>query len=151
MKRTLFGIAVGAFVVWAGNGLYDWWRFSTVHAQPPENWLDIQLSIPDAEPGQDPIVHATFAVLRPVIIRTNISPRNVETGESICQGRSTSTYDAPSSRRVADVPIAFLAGLEKCNWPAGRYAASITFTMTDLETNVQLKALALDREFTVVR
>lgn len=149
MKRTLLGIVVGAAVVFTGNSIYDGWRLASIQSQPAENWLKIDLDITDARAGQSPMIVATYQILRPVIIRTNISPRNLETGTSLCQGRVTATYDTSTEPRQLDVPVAALAGLDACVWPAGRYSASITFTMTDLETNVQLKALALEREFEV--
>lgn len=149
MKRTIFGAVVGAIVVFAGTTLYDQWRISSIQSQPAENWLHIDLDIPDVAGGQVPMVVATYQVLRPVIIRTNISPRNLETGTPLCQGRITSTYDAASDIQKLNVPVSVLAGLDSCVWPVGRYSASITFTMTDLETNIQLKSLAMEREFSV--
>lgn len=151
MKRTILGIVVGAIVVGAGNSIYDWWTLSSIQGQPPENWLQISLDIPDVGPGQVPTVIAAAEVFRPVAVRTNISPRNVQTGEGVCQGRSSSAFAEPIVLTDITVTVAELAGLEACVWPAGRYSASITFTMTDMATNVQLKPITMEREFEVTR
>lgn len=148
MKRTILGMVVGAIVVAAGNWGYDFWRYVSLQSEPSSNWLRIDEFV--VEDGAQPMVKVKYQVLRTVAVRTNISPRNVETGAPYCTGRTVTVIYEPGPEVEAMFPVEALTGLENCDWPVGRYVASVTFTMTDAVTNIALNSVAIEtNEFRV--
>src|SRR5690606_30053221 len=109
----------------------------------------LSFRVDGAPPGPVPTAHIRFEVLKPVAVRTEISPRNVATGASLCSGRLSSVYPQPRSPLSVSVPVSALAGLESCRFPAGDYSVSVTITPTDLELDVQLKPITFESKFTV--
>lgn len=125
---------------------------SAIQAEDPANWLTIHLTGIDAEVDTNPMVRAQFQVLRPAVIRLNISPRNKDTGDTICAGRITSTYGEPSGMQDIKIPISSLAGLDNCTWDAGNYVANITMSLTDLASGVEIgRPITQDVLFSVAR
>lgn len=157
MKKTVIGIVVGGLIVWGGNAAFDWWsgieaakRTAQLQSADPYEWLDMQkFTVDGVPPGVVPTAHITFEVLKPVAVRTTISPRNLATGESVCAGRASALYDEPRPPRSFSTPVSSLAGLQSCDFPAGEYTVSVTIIPTDLATNVQLKPIVFEHKFTV--
>lgn len=158
MRKTLIGFIVGGLIVAGANTAFNWWndleiakRTAELQSADPKDWLDIQkFTVDGVPPGEVPTAHITFEVLKPVAARTTISPRNLETGESVCDGRVSALYDEPRPPRSINTPISTLAGLQSCDFPVGNYTMSVTIVPTDLGTNVQLKPIVLEHKFSVV-
>jgi hypothetical protein len=157
MRKTIIGIVVGGTIVMGGNTAYNWWsdlevakRTAELQSANPADWIDMQRFVVDGvPPGEVPMAHITFQILKPVAVRTTISPRNLETGESVCEGRVSALYDEPRPARSFSVPVSSLAGLQSCDFPPGEYTVSVTITPTDLATNVQLKPIIFEHHFSV--
>lgn len=157
MRKTIIGFIVGGLIVMAGNTAFNWWsdletakRTAELQSADPSDWLNMQSFVVDGvPPGVVPTAHITFEVLKPVAVRTTISPRNLVTGESICDGRASALYDEPRPVRSFSTPLSTLAGLQSCEFPAGEYTVSVTIIPTDIETNVQLKPLTFEHKFSV--
>lgn len=157
MRKTIIGIVVGGLIVSGGNTAFNWWsdietakRTAELQSADPSDWLDMQKFVVDGvPPGEVPMAHITFQVLKPIAVRTTISPRNMETGESVCQGRVSALYDEPRPPRSFSTPVSSLAGLQSCDFPPGQYTVSVTIIPTDLATNVQLKPIVFEHKFSV--
>lgn len=157
MRKTIIGIVVGGSIVFAGNMVFNWWsdletakRTAELQSADPSDWLDMQkFTVDGVPPGEVPMAHITFEVLKPVAVRTSISPRNMATGESVCAGRVSALYDEPRPPRSFSAPVSALAGLQSCDFPAGDYTVSVTIIPTDLGTNVQLKPIVFEHKFSV--
>lgn len=157
MRRTIAGIVIGAGLAlglsWAFDvyqGLETAKRTAALQSADPGDWIDMQKFVVDGvPPGEVPMAHITFQVLKPVAVRTTISPRNMATGESVCEGRVSALYDEPRPPRSISTPVSALAGLQSCVFPAGEYTVSVTIIPTDLATNVQLKPIIFEHHFSV--
>ena len=158
MRKTIIGIVFGGIIVLGGNTAFNWWsdleiakRTAELQSADPTDWLDMtSFAVDGVPPGVVPMAHITFEVLKPVAVRTTISPRNLATGESVCEGRVSALYDEPRPPRSLSVPVSTLAGLQSCDFPSGDYTVSVTIIPTDLATNVQLKPIMFEHHFSVV-
>lgn len=157
MRRTIAGIAIGASLALGLSWAYDVYqgletakRSAQLQTANPEDWVDMQSFVVDGvPPGKVPMAHITFQILKPVAVRTTISPRNLTTGQSVCEGRVSALYDEPRPVRSFSTPVSALAGLQSCDFPPGEYTMSVTIIPTDLATNVQLKPIIFEHHFSV--
>lgn len=120
-----------------------------IQALPTQAWLDVK-SFNVVVTDDQPIALVTYQVNRPVRIRTTITPRNTQTGEIVCSGRTGQSTFNPAQPVKMTVPLSMIAGLPDCVFPPGEYHASLTWMLIDDATNVEAKQLVWEtNNFTV--
>lgn len=115
-------------------------------------WIEFERSdITDGTPSTEPELDIKFTINKPVTIRINSNPRNVDTGEVVCAGRMTLgvVFDAGYSDETT-IGLSDLAGLESCYFTPGRYSSSLTWVLTDQATGIELDPMLMEDEFNIV-
>lgn len=145
---VLVGIGYAAWSGWVN--IQEKVNLVAIAAEPTEHWIRVdEVTIADAQPGTDPLAHLSFQVLKTAEFRIRSEPRNVDTGEVLCVGRSVTVIFEPIVFNNT-AKLSSLAGLKDCEFPPGNYALSLTWDVTDAETHIRLKPLTQEKSFRVL-
>lgn len=146
MRRILLGLAIGgalATLLWVtGDSWVTGSRIAAIQSADPEEWFIMHsLHVRDTPDTFNPVIDLDFEVFQPVEARATITPINVETGDTICEGRTRPVVYEEPLRMTTSVSVAALAGLESCEWPPGRYKINMTLILKDYASNIRLKEI----------
>jgi len=158
MRRTLLGIAIGATLAFGIAAAIEGWqnirtaaRFAEMQQAAPSDWLELSTvqvrnAILPAEPG----LRFTGTPAMDLLIRLAVSPRDADTGNVVCSGGGrTILYEAGIPVTV-DAHLSSLAGLDSCEFPAGRYRVRLSFLMTEPGTQITKTLLVETADLEVI-
>ncbi len=158
VRRTLISAAVGALLAYTVffamdvfEGLQKASALADLQAQAPESWLSVtDLAIADGKVGgPEPVVSWIFEPKRPLELRVAVTTRDMATGEPVCVGGTVTFLVQPAPPDSFSRPLSRIAGVERCDWPAGDYRSRFSGVMTDPATRVSKSFLQESQVFSV--